>query len=141
MTVLVLPIILRSLPNHRANPCSSGSADNRSLQAAAKHRAQRSAACCTDQRTFTRTNPVISPVVIMVRTIMAVVIVPATPATAHAVVISTVAGVIVMLLRKPGNNRKPEEKRSDKNYLSKTVHLQLDAEKLPQKNYSICNFF
>ena len=131
--ILILPIILRSLPDHRANPGSSSSANNRSLQPAAKHRAQRSTAGCTDQRTFARPNSVIFSVVIMVRTIMAVVVVPATPATAHAIVIRAIARVIVMLLRKPRNNRRPEEKRSDKNYLSKTVHLQLDAEKLPPK--------
>ena len=120
--VVVIPIVLRSLSNYRANSRASRPAHNRSLQTAAKNRAQRSATRRTNQRALAWTNPTL-PVIVMVGPVVAVVVVAAAAAIPHAVVV----GLVMMLLRNRGEGSRYEEKRSDQKRRSKLAHLQSDA--------------
>ncbi len=124
IVVVVIPIILRSLPNHSADARARSSSHDGSLQTAAEDRAQSRTSCRSNQSAFARPNPaLVLPVVVMVRTIVWVVVVPAMSATAHTVVISAV----VMRLREPGNNRRRKNKKNNKNRVPEPAHPRLDA--------------
>jgi len=125
VVVIIVAIVLRGLPNHRANPSPSRTTNDGALQTAAKDRTQHSAPGPADQRTLTRTNTALTMVVmVIVVTIVAVVI---AVAAASTIADSVVVGVIVMMLRKRRHNRSSEEKRSYKDRFSKLGHPKLDA--------------
>src|SRR3984885_4632018 len=137
IVIVVIPIILRSLPNHSADARARSSSHDGSLQTAAEDRAQRRPACRSNQSAFTRPNPaLVLPVVVMERTIVWVVVVPAMSAAAHTVVVSAV----VMRLREPGNNRRRKNKKNNKHRIPERAHSPFDA-KPPYKAFRLSRTF
>ena len=97
--VVVIPIVLRSLSNYRANSGASRTTYNRSLQTAAEDRAKRSATRRANQRSLAWPNPTL-PVIVMIRPVVIVVVIAAAAAIPHAVIVGI---VMIVLLRNRWN--------------------------------------
>jgi Flp pilus assembly protein TadB len=123
--MIVVAVILRSLPNYRANARTRRSADDRALQAAAEDRTQHRAAGTADQRALPRSNSALPVIVVIVIMTIAVVVVAAASASApHAVVVRT---IVVVLLPRCRHHRSGKKKRNRKDRISYLGHSRLDA--------------
>lgn len=128
--IVVVAFTLRSLANYSPNSRTSRAADNGSLQAAAKDRAQHSSAGPADQRALPRPDSALTMIVVVVAMVVIVrvaivVVVAAMSAAAHPVVIGTI--VVVILLPSHRKNCASKNKRSDKDRRSNLGHSMLDA--------------
>src|ERR1700761_6609812 len=110
---MIVPIILCGLANHGTHTGAGCTADDGSLQSAAKQSSQHRPATRADQRAFARSNTtlMITVVVVMVAPVAVVVVVAAMAALPHSVV---VGAVVVVTLRITGSSNPRNHSGHDK---------------------------